>query len=556
MLDLPFGGAAEIGREGDSQDGRVLWIELIDAATLFPTNNHDWPVGQMVEGYIEKPVFFPAHAINRVYMSPRTEMKRKGWGMAPPEKIYLAIEMINRGDIYYANLLLDTPEAGLLDLGDMAKASAEEWVKSFREMLTGIDGFKIPVLYEHTNPVSWIPFGRPPTDMMFGAITTKYASVVAAGYGMSLSDIGISMQSSGGETLAGTIRQERQTRRSGFARVKKKMKMFFDRLLPPELEYKLVDQDDELSIAMGRARLATATALGQLINLGVLSPQEGRQQFIADGLVSISLPEKIPEDAVASENNGKPAERPSMLGRPIAPSMGGHGEVLPSKSDAMTNEINRLIGTEDIRLRRLIKASVTPLLTAVRSETVDADWDNWLNEIVWGDTFEEIPELIVSNVSDAKKNILDSMFGDKWWDIHIEELSQDLEDTFSYAVNQILLSRAEESYERGDTNELPDKVEPQEDLLPLFRSAIAVSTDEAPDKVKELIAFSVINGVKSYILDKERSISEKTLDTKQLMVDNVTVQYVRNEIVKSLSAFVQEYADKISGIIKQILERV
>ena len=90
----------------------------------------------------------------------------------------------------------------------------------------------------------------------------------------------------------------------------------------------------------------------------------------------------------------------------------------------------------------------------------------------------------------------------------------------------------------------------------MFRSAIAVSTDEAPNKVKELIAFSVINGVKSYILDKERSISEKTLDTKQLMVDNVTVQYVRNEIVKSLSAFVQEYADKISGIIKQILERV
>jgi len=103
MLDIPFGGAAELGREGDRPDGRVLWLELLDGGTLFPYPNDQWPVGQYVR--------------ERVYYSPRTHIKLEGWGMPPPEKIYLALELLNRGDRYYANLLLDTPQAGILDLG-------------------------------------------------------------------------------------------------------------------------------------------------------------------------------------------------------------------------------------------------------------------------------------------------------------------------------------------------------------------------------------------------------------------------------------------------------
>jgi hypothetical protein len=43
MLDIPFGGAAELGREGDRPDGKVLWMELLDGgrgnddlSNLFP----------------------------------------------------------------------------------------------------------------------------------------------------------------------------------------------------------------------------------------------------------------------------------------------------------------------------------------------------------------------------------------------------------------------------------------------------------------------------------------------------------------------------------------
>ncbi|MHA2030832.1 MAG: hypothetical protein ACW99Q_15745 [Candidatus Kariarchaeaceae archaeon] len=335
-LDLPFGSGTEIGREGDKPDGKVLWIELLDGATLFPVAwNDNWPVGQMVKEAGVKTVFFPWYAIDRVYMSPRTEIQRKGWGMAPPEKIFLALSLLDRGDYYYANLLLDTPEAGILDLGDMAKDSAEEWVEAWGKMLTGIDPFKIPVLYEHTTKAEWIGFTRNPTELLFDSTIMKYAAMVAAGYGMSLSDVGIQVTASGGETLAGSIRQERKTRRTGLARLKKKFKLFFDRMLPEYLEFKFIDQDEELSVAKGRALLTESTAWSQLIDKRIFSPLEARQQIIADGFTTVSFPEDVPDESEFPAIVTAPTpERPGQTGKPIAPSQGGHGEV-KSRADLL-----------------------------------------------------------------------------------------------------------------------------------------------------------------------------------------------------------------------------
>ena len=291
MLDIPFGGAAEVGREGDRPGGKVLWIEPLDGATLFPYPNREWPIYQHLKEVPMRPIFFPPHAINRVYYSPHTHIQLEGWGIPPPEKVYLALELLNRGDVYYANLLLDTPEAGILDLGDMSEVSAKKWIQAFRTMLGGIDPMKIPVLYEHNTDVKFLPFNKPPTDLMFDRVTAKYASIVAAGYGLSLSDIGIQTTTSGGDTLAGSIRDERKTRRTGFARFKRKMVSFFNFLLPDGLEYKIIDMDDELSVALGRARLANATAASQYIEKRIFTPGEMRRQAISDGLITISVPE-------------------------------------------------------------------------------------------------------------------------------------------------------------------------------------------------------------------------------------------------------------------------
>lgn len=336
LLDIPFGGASEVGRKGDAPGGRVAWFEPLDAATLYPTLNREMPV---IQTYGVEQVAFPAHSIARVMMSPRTDIQYKGWGTAPPEVVYMALQMISRGDSYYANLLLDIPPAGILDLGDMERNSALEWVEAYKGFLAngGNTSFKIPVLYEHNNEVKFVPFGKVPNDIMFDRITLRYMAIVGASYGMTLSDIGIQSTSASGETLAGAIRNERKTRMTGKAKLKKKLKYYFEQILPPTLRFDWVDYDDELNVAVARARLANATAMAQFQSSKQITPEEARKQLIADGMFTISMTESIPEDYewpddTVSDGKDMPTpKRPKMLGDPLPASVGGEGEVRRSE---------------------------------------------------------------------------------------------------------------------------------------------------------------------------------------------------------------------------------
>lgn len=344
-LDMPMGGVAEVIREGDSPEGKPVYIVPLDGATCFPTENMDYPVGQ-TNG--QDYVYFPAYAVGRIYMSPRTDWRRYGWGCAPPEKIYLTISMLNRGDLYYANLFLDSPQVGILDLKDMEKTSAESWIESWKTMLSGIDPFKIPVLYEHEGDVEFISFTRNPSELMFDKGLWRYVSLTTAGYGMSPSDIGFGGASSGGETLAGTIRQERKTRRTGYALFKKKLTSFFNNILPNTLKFHFIDLDDELNVAIGRARLATSQAFKTLAEIKMITPNEGRQQMMADGLFTISMPETIEggDKPIEPEQNAFGGGGAKDMGRPVAPSQGGWGE----KRSTVDDELNSLKSTDDPEL--------------------------------------------------------------------------------------------------------------------------------------------------------------------------------------------------------------
>lgn len=349
LLDIPFGGAAEIGRKGDNPTGRVMWLRPLDGGTLYPTLNSDYPTVQYYSGY--EAVAFPAHAIARTYMSPHQYIWREGWGMAPPEKAYFALDLLNKGDKYYANLLLDIPTAGLLDLGDMEKGAAEDWVGAFKTFMNDTpSAFRIPVLYEHNNPVNFISFGKVPNDIMFDRITLKYAALLSAAYGLGLSDIGLQSTTTSGETLAGSIRQERRTRKIGVARVKAKLIYFINQILPESLQFNVIDYDDELNVAMGRARLASATAMNIWKQMGVFSAQEIRSQAMQDGLVSVNFPDKIPPDAQETPPAkpfggapGKPNKEPETLGNPKPPSGGGEGEIKSVTYKAKTKAMDAFI---------------------------------------------------------------------------------------------------------------------------------------------------------------------------------------------------------------------
>lgn len=491
LMDLPFGCAVEVGRRGDSPGGRVEWFKPLDGGTLYPTLNKDRPVMQYYASAIQV-ISFPKHAINRMYLAPRPELEREGWGMAPPEKVYLAMEMLSRGDQYYANLLLDIPPAGILDLGDMQKDSALEWVNSFRTFIAGggADGFKIPVLYEHTTKPEFIPFGKVPNDIMYDRITLKYAALVGAAYGMSLNDIGLQGTSGSGETLAGSIRSERRTRKTGLARLKKKLKFFFENMLPDNLQFDWIDLDDELATAKGRARLANATAFGQWIQQGVFDRKEARLQAIQDGLIDISLPEEPPSKPDPAWAVGKPQERPGMLGSPQAPSQGGDGEVKVTKMKvkkgrAFSARINKLV-------KRIVE-DILPILTVSRSSVNEDELyllKSAIDESLYG-------EEDVFGIGEILKSI---WVQDNWISVNDEGLEEELREVLSEFVE-----------------ELPDMKSVVEDLKTRVFS-----------EFKVFIGKSVVSMLKDYVLREEFDYSAS---------DSYIVDTIRKNVVDNFNEF-------------------
>jgi hypothetical protein len=324
FLDTPLGGCTELAREPDAPGGRVVNYQNMDAATLSPTAFKDFPIIQRVPGIFSDPPLFPAHAISRIGWSPRPEIRQRGWYMAPPERILLALQMLVQGDQYYWKLLQDTPEQGILDLGDMERSSAESWLSSWKDLLGGIDPFKIPVLFEHTTDVKYITFNRPPSDIIYDKITMMRASFAAGGYGITLTDMGLIIDSN---TLAGTIRGERRSERTGFAKVRAKVASYWQKMLPAHLTYSYVERDDERLVAKGRARLANSMAMRNLTEARIISSQDAQQQLVSDGLMTVPLQ---PTTAVPN-SNGEIVEPNRLvsreLGSPVPASAGGEGEV-------------------------------------------------------------------------------------------------------------------------------------------------------------------------------------------------------------------------------------
>lgn len=543
MLTLPFGAGAEIGREGDKPDGKVLWIHPIDGATLYPTLDTEWPVGQRVYGWGNEPVYFPKHGIVRAYLSPRTEIQREGWGMGAPEKIYLALELLSRGDRYYANLLLDTPTAGILDLGDMEAETAKSWLQSWQSLMTGIDAFKIPVLYEHTTKANFLSFGKPPTDIMFDQITQKYAALVCAGYGLNLADIGLSLTGGGSNTLAGTIRSEKQSKRGGKSIVKRKIKAMYDKMLPKYLEFRFIDYDDELNVSVGRARLTSAQAFGIAQDKGQITPDEARQQMVADGLFTINMADNIkggdkPRPLQTGLPSGASPARDNVGHTPVPPSQGGKGEVQPqtaTKSEVVEKSMaegeiykalkpgmdNLIRDATDVRLRRLIRVAakacedeVSTALNEIFYSASDADWGDvdrwnaWYDNFLFGDMEKsEIPEIIQSSAKQVEEVMQKAMEADPWW----KTLSKD---------NQLLLFTALIAAYQNSMSETAHQM-----------ASFLYEVGEIPNPYPNSTAF-VLNSekVKKYLDSVAMAIIQRTNDGSGYYLRRTVISEVRKAL--------------------------
>jgi len=402
---------------------------------------------------------------------------------------------------------------------------------------------------------------------MFDKIIAKYDSTVAAGYGLTLSDVGGQTAASGGETLAGSIRQERQSRRTGFARFREKMEQFFNFMLPDTLIYRVIDQDDEQSVAKGRAILSNATGWGQLVEIGAFAPSEVRRMIIADGLTPIPLPEEVPEDELKkmAEMQGVD-ERPGQLGRPIAPSEGGHGEVFPRS--LLEQEVGKLIDVEDIKLRRLIRSAIEPtfilskdaLNTLDRYGEVDA-WNDWQDELVWekGNP-DDADELSLVSFATAKQNLEKSMKGAEWWklDVELSEISNDLVDILEQTLLEDYRKKLELAYEKGEIDEIDfGNAKFDDEVYKKFEERVSQDLHEIWDNIPKSIQNCVISGTRkalsSSILANDVA---KALDTSEIINDNNLVKYVRIELHTLYSDIISTFAKKLSNTINELLQEI
>lgn len=353
-LDLPVGGNSEIIRwpqgfkpdlrigsetykvTGDHPKGHPYKIVNIDGATLFPTYDEDLPIAQRIPE-LDRVVYFGPDDIMRIGWQARPEMRLRGYYKAPPEQVYLAMKMVNSTDHYYNDLLEDVPPVGILDLMDMAQNDATDWAGSVRALFEGNDPFKIPILYQHEKPATFIPFGKSPQELLMDTAGRNYSRITASSYGLTLGNLGLEPK---GETLAGSIRDDSQAE-SGKSLVVEKTKGVIDgKILPPYLEWKPKITNYERLTARGRAFLVTAQALKATADAKAITPSEMQSQLVRDGFITIDV--QAPNDEVIAEQaqqakqlpfggNGK--EQAKQLTDRMPPDEGGLGDVKKEKAE-------------------------------------------------------------------------------------------------------------------------------------------------------------------------------------------------------------------------------
>lgn len=461
ILSLPIGGNTEVVRYPDgfgplsrpfgdpkaltspkADRGHVAWLAYIDGASLSITYDRDWPIMQTIPESPTERVFFRRDQIARTVLDARSEMRRWGYGMAPPERIYLAIEMLARSDAYYAKLLIDTPEAGLLDMGGMAAQSAKEWLNGFRELLTGIDPFKIPVIYDNPHPAKYIPFNRPPTEIMLDTQTLKYAQITAAAYGLTLTDINLGDPQ---KTLAGSIRDERRSRRSGYGTIKEKIKnLINNEILPDYLIFEWVESDEETKNLKGKSFLTAVTAIEKAHKIGAMNTKEAQAQLVKDGHITVEVeePEEVePMTLPLLPPGASPDDQAKQEAGKVPASEGGRGEVTATKAAVI-----EITPPDAGAIEKIVRAALKKVYPGIQrafkalSQDEAGQWTGARAALWFGEPseFDDFPAEVglADHVKDYIGNRLDKS---TWW-----QLSGEVEPTtkaqFDEGTRRLLVS--------------------------------------------------------------------------------------------------------------------
>lgn len=265
ICEIPQGGAWEVGWMDaifdEGRRGTLSFVKFVDAGTLWPTTDPGHPIVQIDPKQSTRRVWFRDDEIKRILAYPRDEFDRTWWQESPTESSFLAIEALSKIYVYYLKQLQDTPMAGILDLMDFSQEHATKWAENFREMLTGIDPIKIPILYEHEQPAQFLELGRNPSEMDIPIQFQRFAEMVLGNYGLSLSDL---RMFDVGSTKAGAAVSRKISTQSGVGFFAELIKDAVQSLLPPYLIFTYDDVDIEQKRTKSQIRAADIRSIQSL----------------------------------------------------------------------------------------------------------------------------------------------------------------------------------------------------------------------------------------------------------------------------------------------------
>jgi hypothetical protein len=235
-----------------------------------------------------------------------------------------------------------------------------------------------------------------------------------------------------------------------------------------------------------------------------------------------------------------PAERPSMLGRPVKPSLGGKGEAASNKS-AVESWIESVVYSDPKYIQRLA-FMVYPLVQA-DVESVgedDFEWVGMQNRSLWsGEVDESLPEISKILLTSTKDTLVQQLIGETWWKADVDAVIAEL-------------SQATDIYLDADrrTKELRSYVEniPIENLE-VDRSVVIEKVIETVTAgmsyVPEFIANSVLSGIRDYILNG----GKQSWMSHYSVYDPILTDMIRDRMLVALQSMADVFIPETSGII-------
>lgn len=349
--DLPFGGCLEIGWWSDNAFGGKFpagypaWIVFVDAGTMWINQaggNNGYPFCQIDPNNTQRIIPFRRREIARLGYLPHTDIKLHGYYKSPTEQNYTIIEALSRLYIYDLKSLSDTPIAGILDLADFSEEDVIEWAAGFKEMMSGIESIKIPLLFEHERPARWIPFGDTVRDTK--EKWKHYAEKAGNPYGLTIGSLGLYEHD---RTLAGARVQRITTQRTGVGGYAWDEKNAINRqMFPPGcpvmMDWDVPEVEDVLK--RRQAEGVRVAYLGQAVDKGALKREDMLEQMIEDEIFTIPVRPGAIEEGIT----GAPKPPVQKETAPKAPKPGGTYPEYPPATKAAHVVENTLLLKQEV----------------------------------------------------------------------------------------------------------------------------------------------------------------------------------------------------------------